>query len=478
MTTSHHPLSVSKNAATALPSLAEVPVRKIAQPSWIAELLHCFPETTPRDRFFSIGIDAGTSGIRIAIHDEFQARTTLFDFGRNYAGGTRFSFPAIIGCAGESLVFGNEVVSLAPDDRFVSFKGALIHPEAEQHLCSRWARMGLPYAAPLCRVARPSVADFLYTVSVARALELALPTLISNADAPVYVTFTIGAPLNSDLRFKQRFNHCLGAAVRLVGSVGSEARTATLVEYFAGAWMASSTAPDRQNQRLSVRSEAHSAILPLRRIFDLGRNFLVADVGATTTDIAVVRIGASQRPWCYSSQSAAIGVDTLDSSEIALDNVSGDILSLRIERTKRSSSEATTGVRRKAAEPLGDVLSSVLHSAMDKNPDPGSWSTLYVVAVGGGSRIPELQQLILGSQARGWVENRQRPGLVLDQPLVVGSSSLPPSPDEEYELVSVLGSAVPEWEAGHYSTADQVSHVIPTYARFDDYHMRPVRSWL
>lgn len=118
-------------------------------PASAASLLDIRPDDVAEDRWFSVGIDAGTSGIRVAAHDEFHAHTTLFDFGPNHAGGTRFSLPAVAAIQGDALVFGNDAVDARPADRFVSFKGAMVHAAAQERLCVQWASLGLPASQEL-----------------------------------------------------------------------------------------------------------------------------------------------------------------------------------------------------------------------------------------------------------------------------------------------------------------------------------------
>src|SRR5687768_10819171 len=78
-----------------LPEFADVP-RRAVQGAERLELLHrTEASAVADDRIFSVGLDAGTSGIRVAVHNEFHGATTLFDFGPNLAGGTRFSMPAV-----------------------------------------------------------------------------------------------------------------------------------------------------------------------------------------------------------------------------------------------------------------------------------------------------------------------------------------------------------------------------------------------
>lgn len=444
-------------------SFAHVPRRAIHGTGHF-DLLSADSREVPDERFFSVGLDAGTSGLRVAVNDEFQARTTLFDFGPNRAGGTRFSFPAVAGVADGRLHLGNDAVALPPRVRLASFKGAMIHRDADLRFGELWSAQRLPYAAELTSGDGATVADFLYTVTLARAMELALPVLVTGG-TPAHLTFTVGAPLNRDMSLSRRFERALTAALLLSGTIGALPGVAGLIERFASAWDNAQPfmGAKPSDRRLWVRSEVHAAILPLRRVFELGRNLLVADIGASTTDIAVVRIGTEQKPHCYASLSAPIGVDTLDLAELAgAGGGDADVVTLR-QRRSAGANARPVPARQREAQRLRALVDRTLAQGMEKNPDAGSWSTMYVVTVGGGSRVPELRQFVQGAQARGWVRTRHQPGLALEKPAVKGHSIRPPTSAEEYEIVSVLGSAVPVWEAGEFVTADRVAITIPTH---------------
>jgi hypothetical protein len=445
-------------------------------------LLEISADDVAEDRVFSVGIDAGTSGIRVAIHDESKKRTTLYDFGPNRAGGTRFSFPAVVAVIQDRLSFGNDAVDAPVSERFISVKGGLVHQTIEEQICASWTSLGLHGADVLTNSANPSVVDFLYSATLARALEVALPGLLPDTRTPAYLTFTVGAPLNQNDALQRRFEMGIAAAVLLAGNVGARPRINDLVERFLA------VVPDAKRltqvgddeRRIWVRSEAHCAILPLRRVFQPLRNFLVADIGATTTDLAVIRIGDEQLPFCYAIRSAPFGVDTIDRARLQALGTDRDVLSLRVERAA-SATAGSAGVQQLGTNdvrPLREALALVLSAAIYKNDDQKSWNTLYVVVVGGGSRVPALRDQVLAAQAYGWIKSWQQPGLALDLPAVAGHSRTPPGRDEEYELSSVLGSATPVWDAGDFATPDRVPRVISTYEGIDDCQQRNRGRWV
>jgi hypothetical protein len=459
---------VTSGAVRILDELPGVPPIQPKRAPWFDGLLETPVDDVAPDRFFFVGIDAGTSGIRVGLHDELNKQTTLYDFGRNPAGGTRFSFPALAGAAGRLLELGGDVVDLPPDRRFVSFKGALVHRQMEEDLCRRWKSLRLPYADELCQSRAPSVADFLYAVSIARALELALHPLVDrNSNSPAYLGFAVGAPFVGDDPLRHRFARGLATALLLTGAVGARPNLERVIECFAHAWGRArqiAEAPPEQ-RRINVRSEAHCAILPLRRLFQIGRSFLIADIGASTADISVVKIGTHQRPYCYAAASSPVGVDMLDLLIKQGGSAGADVLSKRIDRVSGESVTAPAGSRRPTTvAPLQSSLRSVLHQAIHKNRSEAAWRTVYVVVVGGGSKIPVLHEVVMSASAPGgFIEQRQSMALDLESPDVVGASSRSPSRAENFELVSVLGASIPEWEIGEFSTPDQVPTVQPTY---------------
>ena len=65
-------------------------------------------------------------------------------------------------------------------------------------------------------------------------------------------------------------------------------------------------------------------------------------------------------------------------------------------------------------------------------------------------------------------------GLTLDKPSVAGAWTPPSTPDEVYELVSVLGSAGPVRGAGEFGTARGIAHTIPIYEGLSTPRRQPV----
>lgn len=441
--------------------LALLPEEPLRDP-WFSGLLTVTPDSVESDRYFSVGIDAGTSGIRVAAHNEFASTTRLHDFGRNRAGGTRFSFPAVAAYSDGVLLLGNDAVDVPVAQRFTSFKAALIHPALDRAMHAQWEVLSLPGGDVLKFGASASISDFLYSVSIARAAELALPGLLDRTYGVPYVGFSVGAPLLNSVS-PNRFERGLSAALLLAGSIGERPSLTSLLQRFLYAWGAAEPlccAP-QDTRRVQARSEAHSTLLPLSRLFVPWRNFLVADIGASTTDVAVVRIGENQKPFCYAAESVPIGVDTLDRAEA---EESGSPLNLLAVRQARASGEVMP-MKAKAggevARQLTASLQRVISHATQKDPDAKAWQEIYLLVVGGGSNIRVLRDAVSAHSPHEWVKAQFVQKVSFDLPEVRGSTSDSPQDTELFELVSVLGAAVPGWAAGEYATQDQVRPAPP-----------------
>jgi hypothetical protein len=441
----------------------KVPMHSIAPPLVFRD------DSEGADPVLFVGIDAGTSGIRIALREVFEPITRLFDFGANRAGGTRFSFPAIVAVRDGRLRFGNDAVGAPRETRFASFKGGFVHPARDREMAAQWSALGLPFTSALCGDALPSVTDFLYSVTLARALELALPTL-AGGEAVVnraHLSFGVGAPVGDDPGEAERYRRALGCAVGLYGSVGPNPLIERLVANWAHVW--SSSIPlcnlDAGEMRLHVRHEVDSAIRPFERLMTFGSNFLIADIGATTTEVAVLKVG-QETVSCFASRSIPIGVDDLDRNTTG-DGARGlDVVSARVRRTDPagdSDAEAreAEGAARSVAGDLVDVLRSVLHLAVKADQSASSWRNVFVVVAGGGSHVAALRRIFATDVLpHPFIENRTAVDIRLAAMAVCGASRLHPEPGELPELISVLGSAVPPWEGRRFRTPDQIEGAV------------------
>jgi hypothetical protein len=428
----------------------------------LSEVILQPPANVDSDRHFFVGIDAGTSGIRVALRDEYAQKSRIFDFGANRAGGTRFSFPTAIAVSDQRLLFGDEAVEAGSTCRFVSFKAAFVHPRVEEELNSRWDRLELPQLPA-------SPADFLYSISVARALELSLRSLTergpSPAPRPVSYSFAIGAPVADSADSHPRFHRGLAFAILLAGWVGKSPLIADMVCAYREGWNRASKlcALPPEEQRLHVKSEAYSAIRGLGKFQQFGKNFLVVDIGATTTEMSVIRIG-QDRLACYAARSIPVGVDDADRP---LATAGADLIEVRVARHGNAGNglndEAVNALER-TAKAMKTALGSVLKDAIDKNQDEKSWSEFHVVLVGGGSMVEPLTRVFRADELpHPWVSARHNLNPVVDPPEVVGASAKDVEPDEIFELPSVLGTCVPTYEDLDTVSPGHIEEVIPEY---------------
>jgi hypothetical protein len=322
-----------------------------------------------------VGIDAGTTGVRVALHDTLEEDFFVFDFGGNSAGGTRFSFPAVVSCQDDRICFGNEAVSSSGESLFLGAKAALIHASVEEGLTEDWAESESGNHVEFGR--GPTVADFLYSVVVARSLELSLPTLTRACERYRHAQylFTLSAPTTGATITGRRFEQNLASALLLAGSVGRRPKVGTVAERFRDAWdKARRFCQRRDDERLLfIRPEAVAAILPFRRRFSNGDNVLIADVGGTTSDISLIRQGTGCLA-CYSLASAPIGLDQVDRSVAGGESRGKGMLEARLRRHAAGRGATHHEALAAVCAELSRAARRATLAAVRKDRDAGGWA--------------------------------------------------------------------------------------------------------
>jgi hypothetical protein len=434
----------------------------------------------PRGMRF-VGIDAGTSAVRIAIYEDRADRRTLYDFGPNPAGGTRFSLPAVVAVDGDRLLLGGAAMGGAPSSRFVSFKAALLHASIDDEI--RAGFLGaLPSGMLQWPCEFPSPADFLFSVSIAHALEQALGDLVRpDGDESCAFHTTVGAPIDGMEGAESRFRRGLACGVSLAGRLPADLRLEPLLGLYAQAWERSSDlcASPAEAQPLSVRSEALSVVLGVNDVLrEFGDNFLIADIGASTTDVSVIRVGDDCLA-CYAAISIPVGVDNID--RMMLRATGGqDLLEVRLTRQQLGWSgqweETVASAVDGTATQLREALSAVLKAAIRKNDDGVGWEMFNVVVVGGGSNIPGLRNVFTRNLPHKQIRRCHVRAAHLASVQVAGASEAVPGNGEAFELLSVLGCSSPPWEGVEYLTPDRVDDVVPLFENPEEEERRRARN--
>ena len=443
--------------------LPDAPAKVMTQ--WILELLPEFDADRHRDEdVFHVGVDAGTSGLRVATTHELSGHSTLFDFGENLAGGTRFSLPALAAVDDDGMiVFGNDAAGPDWRRRFALFKAGLLYPDQASSLNRRWQSLGLPRAHALEGARGPGVTELLYAATIGRSLTLALPDLVGTPGGR-FLTFSVGAPLDGTELRRHRFARAFAAGVLMTGRIDRTMNPDHLIEVFADAW-----ATGRElvpvtdaTARIHVRHEAQLLLRSLQTVMTVGRTFAIVDVGATTTEIAVLRKGDDGKIRRWASESLCLGLDLADRMRLQEMGGSGDVLRLRIERMRNGMDEEP--VVWELASELRKALWAVVHRAVNKNPDEKSWRELHIAMAGGGSNIKALRQVLShGPAPHAWVKQRTRHPLTMPEMLtVVGATESAPNETELLELVCVGGAATSPYEDSPYSDAE-IRRVVPVY---------------
>lgn len=417
---------------------------------------------------FRIGIDCGTSGIRIATYDEVTDRIRLFDFGENHAGGTRFSFPAVIGVVSGRIAFGNEAVEVPTAQRINSFKAGLIHVDHESRNRGRWRDWSEEASKQFAGGCGPGPEGFCYAIAVARALEIALPRLLLSSDEeppPAFVTVAVGAPGRRGSSLHRRLEHAAFAGLELAGSLGSKPLLDPSLKAFVTAWKRAQVKADEGEgeKRLRIVPEVYSTIRSLEAGFANNENLLVADIGSTTTEMAVLRVNQG-RVHLWHGESFSVGVDHRGEMKAG----QGDLVRRRRSRVAVGTEAGGAGEREwPGFVQIRNLLRAnairTLYHGWKMNPDAPSWRQLNVFVVGGGSNIPPLREAIQ-RRTPDWpraIKEVLVRGPHPPEVEVLGASESKPSRQELPELVAVLGIVRPEWGDDEFSD-DTVEPVIPT----------------
>jgi hypothetical protein len=361
----------------------------------------------------------------------------------------------------KSLVFGNEAVSVQSERKHTSFKAGLIYPDHPSRKRAAWRELGEAAEGLFAGTDGPGPEAFCYTLSLARAMELALPAVLSSPDGDppeVFVSLAVGAPDRRGSGCHRRIEHATFAALRMAGAVGARPTLESAVRLFIWAWRAADAdvAMGPEEKRVDVVPEVVASLRALQDGFASGENLLVADIGATTTEMAVLRYHAS----CihlWDGRSHGVGVDHRAGEQVE----ARDLIGVRRERAARSASGRSrtwAGFDGVCAD-LADAAKRTILSGIRLNPDRTSWADLSVFVVGGGSNIPPLRQAV----ATGWRPNGprgdqlswvQRAGLrtVASQNAeAVGATHAPPDTRELAEVVAVMGITRPPWTADEFS---------------------------
>jgi hypothetical protein len=275
-----------------------------------------------------------------------------------------------------------------------------------------------------------------------------------------FLSFSVGAPLGTQ-EMRQRFARAYAAGLLLGGSLQEEMDPSELVELFASAWTDSEdlALADEKSLRVHVRHEAQLVTYPLTQLLSAGKTFMIADIGATTTEVAIFRQGPHElQRWA--SQSLPIGVDQSDLARLEETNDDTDLLQLRIRRREGAAAGDGLGALLPALE---KQVRAVVTKAVNLNPDERSWTEMNVALAGGGSNLKAVRDVFSGGPApHPFVRTRLLHSLTPPEVEVVGASNLGPASSESPEIMCVLGAAYPPDEDQPYSS-DELEMVIPIH---------------
>jgi hypothetical protein len=210
---------------------------------------------------------------------------------------------------------------------------------------------------------------------------------------------------------------------------------------------------------VDVRPEALAGIRSLSNVLQPGTNILCGDIGATTTDVGILRVG-TDAIYVYGDASIPVGVDDLDR---ALEGPDVDLVAARRARINHRGWHGDTVRVPAMYSAIRGAIKEALKAARTANPDPASWVQMYVVLAGGGSNIAGMRAPFDLRDVEHFVtETFHRLELrIPDRVRVVGRSSATPTPAEVAEIMPVFGVAADDW---NHSSGVVTEAVIPQQA--------------
>jgi len=409
------------------------------------------------ERSFHIGVDSGTSGIRVASFREDHERARLFDFGENLAGGTRFSFPSAAGVKNNRLLLGNDAVELNPRDRFESLKRSIMFRSESEKFNELWTKLKLPFSKEFSGKEGPGAGEFLFTILIARSIELSLPELLSGDFNDlrdfddVLPLFVMGHPIGKkDEEQEHRFARVLATALVMMGNVGPSPDVEEAAKKFAGAWVKSAKMieEDTTERLFKLRTEVEATVVALSEYLTNDGVFVLADLGATTVELSVIMRPTSGVLNVWVNKSLPLGVDILD-YRFADEEGRVDHIKRRIDRRSRSDGGgqelADTPEFQGFVEVLAKNIKSVMYKAVSLHPYRPDWTNIRVCIAGGGSNIKPLRNVFKNDliSAHPFIENAELMMLRTKETKVVGENAEQIVQEERAELTCVCGLADP-----------------------------------
>lgn len=424
---------------------------------------------SPR-RIIVIGIDFGTSSIKVSLRDATNSRQppTVVDFGTSIAGYNRFGLPAVAAIAGAQVAVGEEGerCRLKGLPSIASLKTLALTDEFD---------VATDFSEILGERLRRSISpgdahEFAFCLLCGTALRSAL-NCVDHDSRETHVLLNMDVPLSQiDDPRAVRFRRVLRSASLLAPALGQ----GNTLKHFE-TWSESRASQESDSNLLSTTAlvpEAEAIMAGLGGIIPQpeGVPHVVVDIGAGTTDVGVFRFCRWHKVdqiAFFSAGTENVGVDRLDneictSIDVRIDELLALKAILRQRQAELLGSEPfSCELRGRNVDiPLetrkrciANIRASInghyvrqWSAAYAKYPQQHNWDHLRVIAVGGGSLIKPLYDCLGDLPPRMTIVRRlERVGL---QCLLTvnagGATAVPPTSAELVFLAAALGLSYAE----------------------------------
>ena len=451
-----------------------------------------------RRRVVVVGIDLGTSGIKVAVRDATDTKRpiTFIDFGTETEGYARFAVPSSIWVSGDRVLVGD-----AAEKAGTTGSGRVLR-SAKLHLLrglNRRASFAGAFGGPLPEHTLPPASEdefaltYLLAVVIARTHDVLRAhdcgpdraKLMYNMDVPV-------DQLGHDA-VTMRFQRTLDVAVALAAG---HPEPFTLRQALNAWWSVVERWPEegvRPEDRVTdLIAEAHAVLAGIGDAIRLERrrSYAIIDIGAGTTDVGIFR----RSDWDYedrinffSAATAQVGGDDLD-RWIATEmphavraHVAAQIRRIKPALAHGRSVEVLAGdehhvvpadVFRVAASRLGsacrDHYIATWRNAYAKDPNQEEWREMSLLLVGGGALSPEVCARIqeLPKDVKQTIRSQVVLGLDGGRPCDVwGATQTRPTVNEHLLLTAARGLTYSRVELQQFIKPADVSPLPPPARR-------------
>lgn len=428
--------------------------------------------TAPTDgnaaRLIAIGLDFGTSSIKVALRDltDSKAPVTLVDFGTTLSGYSRFVVPSTVIVSQQRMLTGVEAETAATE-----ISGTVLRSGKVNLLRGTWSPLDEHLSLPLPdhTTPRATQTEFACTILLAGVLRQVLDLVQKQWGNTARILCNIDVPVDhlENNVAASAFGRMLNVSLRLAetGAEWSSLREAHAA--WRSACDAFRTSPDA---RTAIVAEAQAILAGISDIVQPQEHkpYAVVDIGAGTTDIGIFRLSmwdSDERINFFASGTCIIGCDDVDA--IVCEQLGVPLLDgAAVKRALRASRASADGGKpivldlddgrhilqaadlhravRQVAHRCNQHFIKMCCAARNKARRHENWREIPTIVVGGGALMPGLGDMVRQvppSLRSIFTKTPLLPLKSLAQCSVIGASKRAPEPDELVFLTAAIGLA-------------------------------------